>query len=150
MSTATKTGRTFRMECVIHIDIHATPARIWALLTDAAGFSRWNSTVSRIDGEIREGSVLSLEVPSAPGRTFKPKVTRLEAARAMEWSDGLSPMFRGVRTFALVANADGTTRFSMAEVLSGLMLPMIKRSLPDFGPVFEAYAADLKRAAEAS
>jgi hypothetical protein len=29
------------------------------------------------------------------------------------------------------------------------MLPMIKGSLPDFAPLFEAYAADLKRAAEA-
>jgi hypothetical protein len=36
----------------------------------------------------------------------------------------------------------------MAEVFSGLMLPMIKGSLPDFGPPFEAYAADLKREAE--
>jgi hypothetical protein len=36
----------------------------------------------------------------------------------------------------------------MREVLGGLMLPMIRRSLPDFGPPFEKYAADLKRAAE--
>jgi hypothetical protein len=36
----------------------------------------------------------------------------------------------------------------MVEVLSGVMLPMIKGSLPDFGPAFEAYAADLKREAE--
>jgi hypothetical protein len=30
----------------------------------------------------------------------------------------------------------------------GLMLPMIKGSLPDFGPIFDRYAADLKRACE--
>jgi hypothetical protein len=58
-------------------------------------------------------------------------------------------MFKGIRTFTLTPNADGTTEFSMKEEFSGLMLPMIKGSLPDFGPVFEAYAADLKRAAEA-
>lgn len=29
-------------------------------------------------------------------------------------------------------------------------LPLIKRFLPDFAPVFERYAADLKSAAEAS
>jgi hypothetical protein len=38
----------------------------------------------------------------------------------------------------------------MTEVFSGLMLPMIKRSLPDFGPSFTTYAADLKGAAEGS
>jgi hypothetical protein len=36
----------------------------------------------------------------------------------------------------------------MREEFTGIMLPMIKGSLPDFVPVFEAYAADLKRAAE--
>ena len=36
----------------------------------------------------------------------------------------------------------------MVEVFSGVMLPMIKGSLPDFGPVFERYALDLKKAAE--
>jgi hypothetical protein len=30
------------------------------------------------------------------------------------------------------------------------MLPMIKGSLPDFGPVFERYASDLKNEAERS
>jgi hypothetical protein len=37
----------------------------------------------------------------------------------------------------------------MHEEFAGLMLPLIKPSLPDFAPVFETYAADLRRAAEA-
>lgn len=41
------------------------------------------------------------------------------------------------------------TEFEMSEVFTGLMLPMIAGSLPDFVPVFDQYAADLKRAAEA-
>jgi hypothetical protein len=69
-------------------------------------------------------------------------------ARSMTWSEGMAPMFRGVRTFTLTPAADGSTEFAMKEELAGLMLPMIKGSLPDFAPVFEAYASDLKRAAE--
>jgi len=57
-------------------------------------------------------------------------------------------MFKGVRTFTLTENGDGTTLFAMKEEFSGVMLPMIKGSLPDFAPAFEAYAADLKREAE--
>jgi hypothetical protein len=38
----------------------------------------------------------------------------------------------------------------MSEVFSGLMLPMIGSRLPDFGPIFERYAADLKKEAEAA
>jgi hypothetical protein len=147
-SKAQKTSSTFHMSCSIETTIGAESEVVWRLLTDVAAQSRWNSTVSRIDGEIAEGRRLELEVPSAPGRVFRPKVARVDAGRSMIWQDGMAPMFRGIRTFTLVANGDGTTRFSMEEEFSGLMLPLIRRSLPDFGPVFERYAEDLKRAAE--
>lgn len=146
---ATKTATTLRMDCAVSITIHAAPEKIWALLTNAAGFPRWNSTVTSIAGTIAQGERLEVKVPAAPGRTFKPKVTELEAGRRMVWSDGMAPMFKGVRTFELVPQADGSTRFTMEESFSGIMLPLIKGSLPDFAPSFEAYAADLKREAEA-
>jgi hypothetical protein len=145
---ATKTGTAFRMDCAIRATIHATPERIWALLTNAAEFSRWNSTVTSLEGEIAEGKTLTLKVPTAPERVFRPRVSNVEPGRSMVWSDGMAPMFKGVRTFRLEPKGDGTTEFSMREEFSGVMLPMIKRSLPDFAPVFEAYAEDLKRAAE--
>jgi len=144
----TQTSRAFRIECAAAIDIRATPQRIWSLLTNAADFPRWNSTVTRMSGTIAEGERLALEVAAAPGRTFRPRVTRIEPEKRMVWSDGFAPMFKGVRTFALERAAGGRTAFSMVEVLSGVMLPMIKGSLPDFGPAFEAYAADLQREAE--
>jgi hypothetical protein len=150
IAKAAKTGSVFRMDCSIRTTIQASPGAIWALLTDAAAFPRWNSTVTSIEGEIAEGRTLKLKVPAAPKRVFKPKVSRVEADRSMVWSDGMAPMFKGVRTFTLTPNADGSTEFSMKEEFSGLMLPLIKGSLPDFAPVFEAYAQDLKRAAEAS
>ncbi len=146
---ATKTMGAFRMDCAIRTTIKASPDRVWALLTDAEAFPRWNSTVTSIEGRIAEGHTLKLKVPSAPQRTFKPKVLAVQPGRSMIWSDGMAPMFKGVRTFLLTPKPDGSTEFSMREELSGLMLPMIKSSLPDFAPVFEAYAEDLKRAAEA-
>ncbi len=146
---ARKSATTFRAECAVSCIIHATPERIWALLTDAAGMPRWNSTVTRVTGTIALGRSLELRVPIAPTRVFKPKVTLFEPCARMEWSDGMAPMFKGVRTFELAAQEDGTTMFTMREVFRGVLLPMIKGSLPDFGPAFETYAADLARAAEA-
>jgi len=147
---AEKTDHTFRMTCAIQCNVRATPERIWALLTDAKGFPRWNSTVTSIGGTIALGQTLELKVPAAPTRTFKPKVTAFEPGRSMIWSDGMAPMFKGVRTYTLTPKDDGTTDFAMSEVFAGVMLPMIKGSLPDFAPAFEAYAADLKREAERS
>jgi hypothetical protein len=57
-------------------------------------------------------------------------------------------VFKGVRTFELRSRTDGTTDFTMAERFSGLMIPLVQRAMPDFGPVFARYADDLRRAAE--
>ena len=57
-------------------------------------------------------------------------------------------MFSGVRTFTLTPKQDGSTDFSMVEVFKGIMLSMIKDSLPDFKTNFEQYATDLKKTAE--
>jgi hypothetical protein len=144
---ATKTETTFRQSCAVRCDVNASPEVIWAILTNAADYTKWNSTVTSLEGEIRVGEKLKLRVALDPKRTFSPRVTKLES-HAMVWSDGFAPMFRGVRTFTLTPKADGTTEFAMEEAFSGAMLPLIKKSLPDFGPAFETFARDLKRAAE--
>jgi len=151
MTTATKTSSAFRMECAVTINIKASPDRIWGLLTTADEFPRWNSTVTSLKGPIALGTKLELRVPLAPKRVFKPKVTELDATtHRMVWSDGAAPMFKGVRTYTLTKRDDNTTDFAMVEVFRGIMLPLIKGSLPDFGPAFATYADDLKREAEKS
>lgn len=146
-ATASTITSTFRMQCAVQCAIQASPAAVWRLLTDAAGFPSWNSTVTSIEGDIALGAKLTLRVPVSE-RAFTPKVTAFEPEARMVWSDGMAPMFKGERTFTLAAREDGGTDFTMTEVFAGLMLPMIKGSLPDFGPIFEQYAADLKKAAE--
>ena len=142
-----RSSSAFALRYAVKVSIAAPASEVWSKLTDAEGFARWNSTVERIDGRIALGEKLAIRVPAAPGRTFTPKVVELVPERRMTWRDGLFPMFQGTRTFTLTARGDESD-FEMAEVLRGLMLPMIRGSLPDFGPVFDRYAADLKRACE--
>jgi hypothetical protein len=147
--TAEKTESTFRTAYSVRARIDAAPDAAWARLTNAADFTRWNSTVSHLEGQIAPGQRLELEVPLAPGRTFKPRVVSMEPAVRMVWSDGAAPMFKGERVFSLSADADGATTFEMTETLTGVLLPLLRRSLPDFRPAFEQYAHDLKNASEA-
>ena len=142
-----QTHNAFSMSCRVEVNIRATAENIWSLLTDAKGFSRWNSTVTRIDGEIREGERLRLHVPGT-NRTFTPTVSAVEPARRMVWSDGLALIFRGMRTFVLTPRSTSSTDFVMEERFSGAMFAFTKSMLPDFRPIFEAYANDLKREAE--
>jgi hypothetical protein len=143
-----KTSSTFRMSYHVAADIRAGADGIWAKLTNADGYPEWNTTVSKITGPIELGRKLAIQVPIAPGRTFTPKVVAFDAGRRMVWQDGFFPMFQGTRTYTLTPS-DGVTRFEMEEVFRGVMLPMIRGSLPDFGPVFDQFAADLRKACEA-
>jgi hypothetical protein len=144
---ALSSTETFRMETSISLNIKAKPEKIMTLLTNAADFTRWNSTVISMEGKISKGETIRLKSLLDPKRTFKLKVSELTPLR-MTWEDGFAPMFSGVRTFTLGPLADGTTDFTMAEVFKGLILPLIKSSLPDFKQNFEQYASDLKKAAE--
>ena len=143
----TQTRGAFSLACGVEVHIHATADRVWSLLTDAKGFPRWNSTVASVEGRIREGETLRLRVPGTD-RTFTPTVSGVVPRERMTWTGGFLPLFKGVRTFELRPRDDGSTDFAMKERFSGVMSPLIKGSLPDFGPVFERYANDLKREAE--
>ncbi|HEY7698173.1 MAG TPA: SRPBCC domain-containing protein [Vicinamibacteria bacterium] len=145
----TQVRKAFSLRCRVDANIHATADRIWSLLTDAKDFGRWNSTVVSIEGQIREGERLRLHVPGTD-RTFTPRVSKVVPNERMIWTGGFAPIFKGVRTFALQPRGAGSTNFAMEETFSGLIYPLVKRSLPDFGPVFERYASDLKREAERS
>jgi hypothetical protein len=143
----TQTLSTFSMSCRVEIAIRSKPENIWRLLTNAEDFPRWNTTVSRVEGQIREGARLTLHVPGTT-RTFTPTVSGFVPNERMTWTGGFAPMFKGVRTFELRPQIDGSTRFAMEERFSGLMLPLAKGAMPDFGVVFKQYASDLKCEAE--
>jgi hypothetical protein len=138
----------FRRECAVRVDISASAERIWQLLTDVDDMVRWNSTLTSMAGSIGQGGTVRMEVPEAPGTIFEIEVATFTPPREMVWTQGNPIFFRGVRTYRLTPLADGVTRFEMTEVFSGLALPMAAGRLPDFKPIFERYAADLKAEAE--
>jgi len=145
----TQQHEAFSVSCSVEVNIRARAESIWRLLTDADDFPRWNTTVVGIQGQIREGGRLRVRVPGTE-RTFAPKVSGVVPCEHMVWTGGFAPVFKGVRTFQLRSLNDGSTDFTMEERFSGLMIPLVKGSLPDFGPIFERYANDLKLEAESS
>jgi len=136
------------LEYRVGITIDAPPEVVWALLTDAPAYPEWNSTITSIEGTIAKGQTIALKATIDPKRTFELTVSTFEVEKRLVWEDG-GRTFKGVRTFTLVLNADLSTSVTMAEVLTGTMMGMIEGKLPDFRPSFNAFAADLKRAAEA-
>jgi hypothetical protein len=143
----TQARHLFSRTSRVDVHVRAPGSRVWQLLTDAPGFPRWNSTVARIDGEIREGATLILHLPGS-GRTRKPRVSGVVPGERMTWTGGLARVFREVRTFLLKPCHDGSTDFTMVESVNGLLFPLARTAMRDCASLFERYAEDLKRAAE--
>ena len=130
-------------------EIDAAPRVIWDLLTQASGYPEWNPAVLGIEGQVAEGETIRLTSIVNPDRQFKLKVSEVEAPRHMVWSDGMPlGLFEGTRSFDVVPNGDAKSEFRMEEVYTGLMAPLITRSIPDMTESFELFADGLKRAAE--
>jgi hypothetical protein len=133
------------------IGIRARPEAIWALLTDAARFPLWNSTVEKVEGRIALRETIRVYAKAAGGRAFALKVSEFVPPARMVWSSGMPlGLFTGTRLFTVTAQPSGETQFAMREEFTGLLAPLITKSIPDLQPSFETFAADLKRRAESS
>jgi len=133
------------------IIIRSTPQVLWAILTDAARWPDWNPTVTRVDGQVAPGAKITVYSKASPGRAFPLTVTEFVPEARMVWSGGMPlGLFKGERVYTLTGRADGTVAFAMREGFSGLMAPLITRSIPDLQPSFDEFAAALRRRAETS
>jgi hypothetical protein len=129
--------------------IRSSPEAIWAILTDARRWPEWNTTVDRVDGEIALGEKITLHTKISPGRAFPLKVREFVPGRRMVWSGGMPlGLFNGERVFTLSPQSDGRVEFAMREEFTGLLAPLITRSIPDLQPSFDEAAAALKHRAE--
>jgi uncharacterized protein YndB with AHSA1/START domain len=78
----TQSHRVLSMSCRVELTIRARPATLWRLLTNAKDFPRWNSTVTSVEGQIREGEQLRVRVPGTD-RVFTPRVSDVVADQRM-------------------------------------------------------------------
>ncbi|MFN0069855.1 MAG: SRPBCC family protein [Chloroflexota bacterium] len=129
--------------------INASPELIWSILTDAHGYTQWESGVVRLEGQIALGQALKVTSEANPNRAFPLKVTELITDTRMVWTGGMPlGLFKGVRTFTLSPEPDSMTRFRMREEYTGPLLPLIWGSMPDLQPSFDKFAQGLKSRAE--
>ncbi len=127
----------------------AAPAEtVWRILTDGPGYTDWDNGVVRVDGSIRDGQRIKVYSEIDPRRAFPVTVGDWQPPTGMTWTGGMPlGLFRGQRRFTLTEDGD-STEFHMREEFSGLMSPLITRTMPDLQPTFDEFAAGLKAAAE--
>ena len=131
--------------------IAASPEAVWSVLTDAAGYADWNPEIIGIDGQFAANARITARVRLGSGavRSVPQRVTAFDPPTRMEWTGGLPlGLFVGRRTFTLIPTRDGT-EFRMHLEMSGLLSPLILKSVGERQPEIDRFSEALKRRAEA-
>jgi hypothetical protein len=135
------------------IEIAATPARVWSVLTDFERYGDWNPFITSIRGTPMQAEQLRVKMhpPGGVGMSVKPRVLSVEPERELRWLGTLGPrgLFDGEHSFRIVPLGEGSVRFLQTERFTGLLVPLLMllvRNGTRRG--FEAMNQALKRRAE--
>jgi uncharacterized protein YndB with AHSA1/START domain len=96
--------------------IHATPERVWSILSDAQRYPEWNPTVSKVEGRIAAGERIAVHATISPGRAFPVTVAAFDPPRRMVWRGGMPlGLFVGERVFEIVPRTEGVVESACAN-----------------------------------
>jgi len=109
------------------ITIHASPEKIWKILTDFENYPTWNPFITNIQGAIEEGKHIQVKIEPQKGKemVFKPVIVSKKEGKELSWLGKLlfKGIFDGEHKFELIDNKNGTTRFIQSEHFSGFLVP---------------------------
>lgn len=115
------------------IDIDAPASTVWRVLTDVERYPEWNPFIRRLEGSLTPGARLVVRIapPGAKGMTFRPRVISVAVARELAWlgSVGVRGIFDGEHSFAIEPRGAGGCRFVHSERFTGILVPLLGRSL---------------------
>lgn len=134
------------------IDILATPARVWDILTDFSAYGTWNPFIVSASGKPEAGASLELCYRTRTGQSLlvRSKVVVAERERELRWRGRLllPGLFQGDHLLRLEEHS-GTVHFTHAETFSGLAVGLVRGRLSATRRGFEAMNEALKKRAEA-
>jgi hypothetical protein len=132
------------------VDIPASPATVWQVLTETDQYPEWNPFMTELSGRLAVGQRLTVTIrPGRRSMTFRPTVLAIEDGRLIRWRGraGVPGIFDGEHELRLEATPDGGTRFVQREAFTGLLVPLLRRVLDDTETGFADMNAALRNRA---
>lgn len=133
-SCAVRDG-VFGLTLSSEITVAASPARIWAVLTDFPAYGMWNRTIPAIQGEPIAGTSLRviIEWPDLRRGNYRLVVLAAKAQQELRWLGrfGFPGLMDGDHRFLLEANKTGGTKVVQVENFSGALVPCFAPWLRD-------------------
>ncbi|MBN9216218.1 MAG: hypothetical protein ABS62_04870 [Microbacterium sp. SCN 70-200] len=132
------------------IEMDASPADLWSVLTDFEAYPEWNPSLLGMRGTPAVGEVLSFRT-AEDGFDIKPTVLAATPGRELRWEGHLVVvgLFDGEHRFVLEELPSGGTRLTQSESFRGILIPFMAAWLDEntLGE-FEAMNASLKERTE--
>lgn len=104
------------------VGVRASPQRLWEILTDLPGWSRWNPHERDMTGDIGFGTPLRFTeaLPDLPEREAAAVVREWSPGAQLVWTENRGFLFRTVRYFEIEALDDRACIFAHGTLFSGL------------------------------
>jgi hypothetical protein len=134
------------------IEIDASPATVWSVLTDTRAYPDWNPFMTKLTGDLRVGATLEvrIEPPQAKSMTFKPTVLAAQPECELRWLGRfiIPGLIDGEHSLRIEPLPGGRSRFVQTERFSGLLVRPLKSMLGRTELGFEQMNASLKTRSE--
>jgi len=134
------------------IEIEATAARVWEIVSEFDAYPEWNPFIRRISGEPKVGAKLKVRIEPPGGRamTFKPTVLAAEPERELRWLGRLlvPGIFDGEHSLHIEPLGEQRVRFVQSERFIGALVPLFGKILLATERGFKEMNEALKRRAE--
>jgi hypothetical protein len=134
------------------IEIFSTPEQVWRILTDFGRYPQWNPFIDQINGELKQGSKLTVHVKpeGSRGTTFNPTVTKVEPNKEMRWIGHFifKGLMDGEHIFIINPIGNDRIKFINKEIFTGLLSPIVSLRMKNAIHSFESMNRSLKERAE--
>jgi hypothetical protein len=134
------------------IEIDASPATVWSILTETDAYPDWNPFMTKLAGELTVGRKLEVRIapPNARPMNFKPTVLAARSEYELRWLGRfiLPGLVDGEHSLRVEPLADGRSRLTQTERFSGVLVRPLKSMLGKTELGFEQMNAALKARAE--
>jgi hypothetical protein len=131
------------------IDLDASPAEVWQVLTDTGAHADWNPFITELRGTLEVGNRIDVRIapPGARPMSFRPTVTEVEPGRKLAWLGHLAfpGLFDGAHSFTLMPLPGGRTRLVQSETFRGLLVGFSGHLLHNTEAGFTAMNEALRR-----
>lgn len=127
--------------------INARSSTVWDIITDAGNYTVWDSGITEIDGDIRNGGTIRIRTTTAANRRYRLRVEQIPG-EVMTWTRALPlALFKSVRTFTLSSQST-LTHLRVTEEVTGPLAPLMGSTVQDIEDAVTGYFSAVKKRAE--